>query len=114
MQYKGSVHLKYFFKGYFEGHFPNGHYLIHLNTKSAKKLTAEMISQIIFYQNAFTAEIIFLSKIKELSSDKGIASGHFRISLMNCKTLRISYQEAPMHGKTYQTCSSELQTYEKY
>lgn len=66
-----------------------------------------------FYQKAFTAEIIFLSKIKELSSDKGIASGHFRISLMNCKTLRASYQEAPMHGKTYQTCSSELQTYGK-
>lgn len=59
------------------------------------------------------SEIIFLIENKKSSSDKGIASSHFRISLMNCKTSRVSYQETPMHGKTYQTSSSELQTYGK-
>lgn len=67
-------------------------------------------AEIFFIEKKITAEIIFFKrKIKQ-----GIASDHFRISLMSSKTLRASYQEAPMHGKTYQTCSSELQTYEKY
>lgn len=82
IQSKGRllVQLKYFFKGDFEGHFPKGHYSIHLK-KVCKKLTAEIVSQIIFIKTRLLLKLYFYRKSKNCPLTKELRAVTFEYHL---------------------------------